>query len=52
LLGVLAALALAYAYKRADDASELLGTACADGDPLGSRFSDDGDDADEVGGFA
>jgi hypothetical protein len=52
LLGVLAALALAYAYKRADDASELLGTACADGDPLGSRFSDDGDDVDEVGGFA
>jgi hypothetical protein len=52
LLGVLAALAMAYAYKRADDASELLGTSCADGDPLGSRFSDEGDDADEVGDFA
>jgi len=49
LLGVLAALAMAYAYKRADDATELLGTACADGDPLGARFSDDDADA---GGFA
>ncbi len=50
LLGVLAALAMAYAYKRADDATELLGTACADGDPLGSRFSDD--DGTDAGGFA
>ena len=35
LLGVLAAALMAYAYKRADDASELVGAACADGDPLG-----------------
>jgi hypothetical protein len=50
LLGVLAALIMAYAYKRADDASEMLGTACAEGDPLGSRFSDD--DGTDAGGFA
>jgi hypothetical protein len=41
LLGLLAAAALAYAYKRADDATELVGTSCADGDPLADRFSDD-----------
>jgi hypothetical protein len=52
LLGVLASAAMAYAYKRADDASELVGTACADGDPLGSRFSDADDGTDEAGGFA
>jgi len=39
LLGLLAATALAYAYKRADDASELLGAGCADGDPLMERFT-------------
>jgi hypothetical protein len=50
LLGLLAAALMAWVYKRADDASELLGTACADGDPLGSRFSDD--DLNEPGGFA
>jgi hypothetical protein len=49
LLGLLAAALMAYAYKRADDASELVGTACADGDPLGTRFDDD---PDEPGGFA
>jgi hypothetical protein len=52
LLGVLASAAMAYAYKRADDASELVGTACADGDPLGSRFSDADDGTDDAGGFA
>jgi hypothetical protein len=51
LLGLLAAAALAYLYKRADDASELLGTACAEGDPLGSRFSDDAGPAGEGGVF-
>ncbi len=49
LLGVLAAAAMAFAYKRADDASELVGAACTDGDPLGSRFSDD--DGDNAGGL-
>ncbi len=39
LLGLLAALALAYLYKRADDATELATAACADGDPLGERFN-------------
>jgi hypothetical protein len=51
LLGLLAAGAMAFAYKRADDASELLGTACADGDPLFERFSPAGDGIDDVGGF-
>jgi hypothetical protein len=49
LLGLLASGAMAYAYKRTDDASELVGNACAEGDPLGSRFSDD--DADELAEF-
>jgi hypothetical protein len=39
---------MAYVYKRADDASELVGAACADGDPLGARFSDD--DGTDAGG--
>jgi hypothetical protein len=51
LLGLLAALALAYAYKRADDISELAGPACADGDPLHELFSDPGGPIDDPGGF-
>jgi hypothetical protein len=53
LLGLLAATALAYAYRRADDASELLGTGCADGDPLIERFNasiDDLSDPTDFGG--
>ncbi len=50
LLGLLAASALAYAYKRADDASELLGTSCADGDPLMERFAATPDDLSDFGG--
>ena len=50
LLGLLAASALAYAYKRADDASELLGTSCADGDPLMERFTATPDDLSDFGG--
>jgi hypothetical protein len=42
LLGLAAAAALAYGYKRVDDVSELVGPACADGDPLSDRFSDAG----------
>jgi hypothetical protein len=34
LLFVLAAIALAYVYKRADDASEVAGSSCAEGDPV------------------
>jgi hypothetical protein len=48
LLALLASAAMAYAYKRADDASELVGASCANGDPLDTRFDDDG----EPGGFA
>jgi hypothetical protein len=44
LLGLLAATALAYGYKRVDDATELVGPVCADGDPLSARFLD-GDDS-------
>jgi len=51
LLGLLAAAAMAYLYKRADDASELTGVACADGDPLGERFLDAGSDPSDFGGF-
>jgi hypothetical protein len=40
LLGLLLSAALAYAYKWADDASDAVGTACADGDPLSDRFRD------------
>jgi len=50
LLGLLAAGALAYAYKRADDASELLGATCADGDPLMERFAATADDLSDFGG--
>ncbi len=50
LLGLLAAGALAYAYKRADDASGLLGATCADGDPLMERFSATPDDLSDFGG--
>ena len=50
LLGLLAASALAYAYKRADDATELLGTSCADGDPLMERFTASADDLADFGG--
>ncbi len=50
LLGLLAASALAYVYKRADDASQLLGTSCADGDPLMERFSATADDLSDFGG--
>ena len=52
LLGLLAAGALAYAYKRADDASELLGTTCADGDPLMERFAATPDELTDFGGFS
>jgi hypothetical protein len=51
LLGLLAASALAYAYKRADDASELLGTTCAHGDPLMERFAATPDDLSDFGGL-
>jgi hypothetical protein len=50
LLGLLAAGALAYAYKRTDDASELLGTTCAHGDPLMERFAATPDDLSDFGG--
>jgi hypothetical protein len=46
----LAAGALAYAYKRTDDASELLGTTCAHGDPLMERFAATPDDLSDFGG--
>ena len=51
LVGLLAAGALAYAYKRADDASELLGTTCAHGDPLMERFAATPDDLSDFGGL-
>jgi hypothetical protein len=50
LLGLLAASALAYAYKRADDAAGVLGSSCADGDPLMERFSATPDDLADFGG--
>jgi hypothetical protein len=50
ILGLLAASALAYAYKRADDAAGVLGTSCADGDPLMERFSATADDLSDFGG--
>lgn len=52
LLGLLAAAALAFAAKRVDDASELLGAGagCAEGDPLHDLFSDSGSGAAELGG--
>ena len=50
LLGLLAASALAYAYRRAEEAGELLGTSCADGDPLMERFTATPDDLTAFGG--
>jgi hypothetical protein len=50
LLGLLAASALAYAYKRAEDAGGVLATSCADGDPLMERFTASADDLAEFGG--
>ena len=50
LLGVLAACALAYAYKRADAAGGVLATSCADGDPLMERFTASADDLSDFGG--
>jgi hypothetical protein len=50
LAGLALALILAYAYKRADDLSELVGSNCVDGDPLSSRFDDAGGPID-TGGF-
>jgi hypothetical protein len=51
LLGVLAALALAYTYKRVEDTTELLGSGCAEGDPLNDLFKDTGDSTFMTGGF-
>jgi hypothetical protein len=51
LLGLAMAAALAYAYKRVDDTSELVGPACADGDPLSDRFSDTGQTLHDAGDF-
>ncbi len=50
LLGLLAAAALAYGYKRVDDATELVGPVCADGDPLSARFLDGDDSITDAGG--
>jgi hypothetical protein len=50
LLGLLAAVALAYLYKRADDATELLTAECADGDPVGERFAASAEDLNQFGG--
>ena len=52
LLGLLAAAALAYLYKRADDMTEALGTNCADGDPLMERFTATPDELSDFGGSA
>ena len=51
LLGLLAAAALAYLYKRADDLTEALGTTCSDGDPLMERFNVTPDELTDFGGF-
>lgn len=51
LLGLLAAAALAYIYKRADDLTESLGTGCAEGDPLMERFAATPDELNDFGGF-
>ena len=48
---MLASLALAYGYKRVDDASELVGSGCVDGDPLSARFLDGDDSITDAGGF-
>ena len=51
LLGLLAAAALALAYRRVDDAARLLGSSsCADGDPLLERFAADADELSDFGG--
>ena len=50
LLGLLAAAAMAYLYKRADDATELLTANCADGDPVGERFAASAEDLNQFGG--
>lgn len=50
VLGLLAASALAFAYKRAGDAAEVLGTSCADGDPLMERFAATPDEISDFGG--
>jgi hypothetical protein len=41
---------LAYLYKRADDATELLTAECADGDPIGERFAASAEDLNRFGG--
>ncbi len=51
LLGLLAAAALAYLYKRADDMTDALGTTCAEGDPLMERFTVTPDELSDFGGF-
>ncbi len=51
LLGLLAAAALAYLYKRADDLTDALGTTCSDGDPLMERFTVTPDELSDFGGF-
>lgn len=50
LLGLLAAAALAYLYKRADDLTDALGTTCSDGDPLMERFTVTPDELSDFGG--
>lgn len=51
LLGLLAAAALAYLYKRADDLTDALGTTCSEGDPLMERFNVTPDELSDFGGF-
>jgi hypothetical protein len=51
LLGLLAASALAFAYRRADEAAQL-GTTDGHGDPLLERFAADADDLSDFGGFS
>ncbi len=51
LLGLLAAAALALAYRRIDDAARVLGSSsCADGDPLLERFAANPDELSDFGG--
>ncbi|HEY1651274.1 MAG TPA: choice-of-anchor P family protein [Acidimicrobiales bacterium] len=51
ILGLLAAAALAYLYKRADDLTDALGTTCSEGDPLMERFNVTPDELHDFGGF-
>jgi len=51
LLGLLASAALAYGYKRVDDATEMVGPVCSEGDPLSSRFLDGPDSITDAGGL-